>query len=196
MIPKKKRPFIPENQTEPYKKIKITINACSFLDEYMMPIFCHKNDYIKFQVEGKWRIDKNYEYTDSRGLKSNSSKGYNYGALIGRIGKIANDDIDEKKKEKEKEKKKIISLINQNNFLVTNGLILQAKEEGPLYLRPNLPKNMKIEPEGKLEVTVYDAEYMEISEINEKIGWYENGTIFVGKSEKIESKVLIKIKVI
>ena len=43
---------------------------------------------------------------------------------------------------------------------------------------------MKIEPEGKLEVSVYDGDYMEISEINEKIGWFENGTIIVDKSEK------------
>ena len=183
-ITQKKKPFvISENQTEPYKKVKITINACSFLDEYMMPIWCPKSAYIKFRVEGKWRIDKNYEYTDSRGLKSNSSKGYNYGALIGRIGKKSNDDFDDK----EKEKKSVSSLINQNNFLVTNGLILEVKEEGPLYLRPNLPRKMKIEPEGKLEVTVYDGEYMEISEINENIGWLENDTN-VGKSEKSKEK--------
>lgn len=36
---------------------------------------------------------------------------------------------------------------------------------------------MKIEPEGKLEIEVYDGEYMDIKEINEKIGWKENGTI-------------------
>ena len=71
-----------------------------------MPIWCPKNVYIKFKVEGKWRIDKNYEYTDSKGLKAYSSKGYNYGALIGRIGKKSDDDLDEPEKEKEKEKQK------------------------------------------------------------------------------------------
>ena len=84
----KKKPFIlSETQTDPYKKIKIIINASSFLDEYMMPIWCPKNVYIKFRVEGKWRIDKQYDYTDSKGLKSNHSKNFNYGALIVRIGK-------------------------------------------------------------------------------------------------------------
>ena len=182
-IPQKKQPFIiSENQTEPYKKVKITINACSFFDEYMMPIWCPKNIYIKFRVEGKWRIDKKYEYTDSRGLRSNNSKGFNYGSLIGRIGKKSNEEL--KEKDKEKEKKRFSSLIHQNNFVVANEVTFLVKEEGPLYLRPNLPKNMKIEPEGKLEVSVYDGDYMDISEINEKIGWQENGTIIVGKSEK------------
>ena len=37
-----------------------------------------------------------------------------------------------------------------------------------------LPKNMKVEPEGNLEVFVYDGEFMDINEINEKIGWIEN----------------------
>ena len=36
---------------------------------------------------------------------------------------------------------------------------------------------MKIEPEGKLEINIYDADYMEIKDINEKIGWKETGTI-------------------
>ena len=36
---------------------------------------------------------------------------------------------------------------------------------------------MKIEPEGKLEIEVYDGEYMDIKEINDRIGWKENETI-------------------
>ena len=83
----KKNPFIiSEIQSSPYQKIKIRINACSFIDEYMMPIWCPKGVYIKFRVEGKWRIDKLYDYTDSKGISSNHSSGFNYGALIGRIG--------------------------------------------------------------------------------------------------------------
>ena len=183
----KKVPYIvSEKQTEPYKKIKITINACSFLDEYLMPIWCPKNVYIKFRVEGKWRIDKKYEFTDSRGLRSNNSKGYNYGALIGRIGK-KNDNFDEKEKEKNK-KKAVSSLLKENNFLVANEVTFLVKEEGPLFLRANLPKKLKIEPEGKLEVSIYDVDYMDISEINEKIGWIENGTIIVGNNDKKKSE--------
>ena len=171
----KKKPFlVTENKTEPYKKVKITINACSFLDEYMMPIWCPKNIYIKFLVEGKWRIDKKYEYTDSKGLKSNNSKGINYGALIGRIGKKINHNTDENEKEKEKGKKKVSTLTRDNTFVISNEFTYLVKEEGPLFLRANLPKKIKIEPEGKLEVSIYDADYMDISEINEKIGWIEN----------------------
>ena len=149
----KKKPFsILENQLEPYQKVKIGINACSFVDEYMMPIWCPENVYIKFRVEGKWRIDKIYEYTDSKGMPSNHSSGFNYGALIGRIG------LGEK-------------------FVVVDETAILVKKEGPLFLRQNLPKNMKIEPEGKLEISVYDGIYMKIEEINEKIGWKEHGAI-------------------
>ena len=182
----KKKPFIlSETQTDPYKKIKITINASSFLDEYMMPIWCPKNVYMKFRVEGKWRIDKQYDYTDSKGLKSNHSKIFNYGALIGRIGKKNNDELSEKEKEK---KTRANSLYNQDNFLVANEAAFFVKEEGPLFLRPNLPKNMKIKPEGKLEVFVYDGDYMSIPDINEKIGWLENATIVGEKSERSKTK--------
>ena len=184
--PQKKKPFIiSETQTDPYKKVKITINASSFLDEYMMPIWCPKNVYIKFRVEGKWRIDKQYDYTDSKGLKSNHSKNFNYGALIGRIGKKNNDELSEKEKEK---KTRANSLYNQDNFLVANEAAFFVKEEGPLFLRPNLPKNMKIKPEGKLEVFVYDGDYMSIPDINEKIGWLENATIVGEKSERSKTK--------
>ena len=149
----KKKPFsILENQLEPYQKVKIGINACSFVDEYMMPIWCPENVYIKFRVEGKWRIDKIYEYTDSKGIPSNHSSGFNYGALIGRIGL-------------------------GKKFVVVNESCLLVKEEGPLFLKQNLPKNLKIEPEGKLEINIYDADFMEIKDINEKIGWKETGTI-------------------
>ena len=148
----KKKPFIiSEILTSPYKKIKIVLNACSFIDEVMMPIWCPKNTYIKFRVEGKWRIDKLYEYTDSKGIPSNHSKGFNYGALIGRIG-------------------------NGNKFLVEDEKTFFVNEEGPLYLKQNLPKRMEIEPEGKIDVYVYDADYLSIDEINNRIGWLENGT--------------------
>ena len=146
-----KKPFIiSEVETSPYKKVKILINACSFCEEYMMPIWCPKDVYIKFRVKGKWRIDKNYEFTDSRGFPSNSCIGFNYGAMIGRIGL-------------------------GNKFLVEDEATILAKKEGPLFMRQNLPKNIKLEPEGQLEITVYDGEYMKIEEINERIGWKESG---------------------
>ena len=153
VIPKKIKPFvILEVQSSPYQKVKIQINACAFRDEYMMPIWCPKNVYIKFRVEGKWRIDKTYDYTDSKGIPSNNCAGFNYGALIGRIG------IGEK-----------FMVVDEGTFLV--------KKEGPLFLRQNLPKNMKLEPDGKLELSVYDGICMSVEEINRRIGWIENGTV-------------------
>ena len=149
----KKKPFIiSEIQSSPYKKVKILVNACSFTEEYMMPIWCPKDVYIKFRVEGKWRIDKQYDYTDSKGMPSSHSAGFNYGALVGRIGL-------------------------GKKFMVTDEGAILSEKEGPLFLRQNLPKKMQLEPEGKLEVTVYDGEYKEIEEINNLIGWKENGTI-------------------
>jgi len=150
--PKKKPFIISEIQSSPYKKVKILVNACSFTEEYMMPIWCPKDVYIKFRVEGKWRIDKQYDYTDSKGMPSSHSAGFNYGALVGRIGL-------------------------GKKFMVTDEGAILSEKEGPLFLRQNLPKKMQLEPEGKLEVTVYDGEYKDIEEINNLIGWKENGTI-------------------
>ena len=162
----KKSPFIiSEIQSSPYQKIKIRINACSFIDEYMMPIWCPKGVYIKFRVEGKWRLDNLYDYTDSKGIPSNHSSGFNYGALIGRIG------LD----------KKI-----DKQFIVTDEGTFLVKKGGPLFLRQNLPKNMKISPEGNLDVSIYDGVYMTIDEINNKLGWIETATIEVDENEKKE----------
>ena len=146
----KRKPFqITVIEDSSYKKIKIVFNACAFLDESVMPIWCPKDSFIKFKVKGKWRIDKLYPYTDSKGLPSNNRGGFGYGALIGRIGK-------------------------GEKFVVSDDKAVIVKEEGPLYMKQLLPKNMKIEPEGSIEVCVYDGEYMNIDEINEKIGWIEN----------------------
>ena len=150
---RKKKPFIIsviEDST--FKKIQIIINACSFLEEYTMPIWCPKDAYIKFKVKGEWRIDKLYQYTTSKGLPSSNTGGFGYGALVGRIG-------------------------NNNKFVIVDDKAVAVKEEGPLYLKQLLPKHMKIEPEGKLEVNVYDGEYMEIEEINNRIGWKENNPV-------------------
>ena len=146
----KRKPFqITVIEDSSYKKIKIVFNACAFLDESVMPIWCPKDSFIKFKVKGKWRIDKLYPYTDSKGLPSNNKGGFGYGTLIGRIGK-------------------------GDKFVVSDDKAVIVKEEGPLYMKQLLPKNMKIEPEGSIEVCVYDGEYMNIDEINEKIGWIEN----------------------
>ena len=147
---KNKKPFIITLiEGSSYKKIKIVFNACAFIEESLMPIWCPKDAFIKFKVKGQWRIDKLYPYTDSKGLPSINKGGFNYGALIGRIGK--GDD-----------------------FVVYNDKVVTVKKEGPLYMRQLLPKKLKIEPEGNIEVYVFDGEYMDIDEINEKIGWIEN----------------------
>ena len=162
----KKKPFIIseiqklENDSQDSKegknlyKVKIIINACSFNDDYMMPIWCHKGIYLKFRVEGKWRIDKLYDYTDSKGIPSNHSSGFNYGALIGRIGLEKESEKENEKnlkkgkdQKKGKDLKKGTNLINDKEFVVVDEGAILVKEDGPLFLRQNLPKKLKIEPE-------------------------------------------------
>ena len=128
-----------------------------------MPIWCPKNSYIKFQVKGKWRIGKLYPYTDSKGLPySKNTGGFSYGALIGRIG-------------------------NGDKFVISDDKAFMAKEAGALYMKQLLPKNMEIEPEGSLEVNVFDGEYMDFQQINKKIGWFENNTINVDENNQEEN---------
>ena len=146
----KKKPFIAKNiKDSSLKKVNIIINANTFRDEYTMPIWCSKDSYIKFKVKGKWRIDRLYPYTDSKGLPSNNTGGLGYGALIGRIG-------------------------NGDKFVISDDKTVVVKKEGALFMKQLLPKNMEIQPEGKLEVNVYDGEYMDIEVINQKMGWVEN----------------------
>mgnify|MGYP002627168303 CR=1 FL=1 len=161
---KRKKPFIISSvEDSDIKKIKIIINANTFREEYTMPIWCQKDSYIKFKVKGKWRIDRLYQFTDSKGLPSNNTGGFGYGALIGRIG-------------------------NKDKFVVCDDKAVIVKEEGPLHLKQLLPKNMKIEPEGRLEVNVYDGEYMDVEEINKKIGWIENNTLNYEQNNQEENE--------
>ena len=161
----KNKPFIiSEIEKSPNKRVKLIVNASSFVEEYMMPIWCPKDIYLKFKVKGKWKIDKLSEYTDSRGLLSSHYDGFNFGALIGRVG-------------------------FGNSFVVADKGTILVKEEGPLFLRQNLPRKIKIEPEGKLEITVYDGEFVELEDIYKNIGWKENQTIeHIMKDENNENK--------
>ena len=165
---RRKKPFIISVfEDSSFKKIQIIINACSFLEEYTMPIWCPKDAYIKFKVKGQWRIDKLYPYTTSKGLPSNNKGGFGYGALVGRIG-------------------------NDDKFVIIDEKAVVVKEDGPLYLKQLLPKNMKIEPDGKLEVNVYDGEYMEIEQINKRIGWKENNSVNNDENNNEENSQNIK----
>lgn len=146
----KKEPFTINNvESNLFNITIIKINACSFLTEYLFPIWINNNTYVKFVTKGKWRIDKKYDFTDSAGQPSSNTLKFNYGALIGRIGSGPN------------------FLISPNEFTFFN------EKEGPLYLKMNLPKNVNVNPEGTMEVKVFDGNLMDIGEIYEKIGWKE-----------------------
>ena len=144
----KKEPFtISTIDSDLFNIIIIKINACSFLTEYLIPIWFNNNTYIKFITKGKWRIDKKYDFTDSTGKPSSNILKFNYGALIGRIG-------------------------SGKAFVITpNEFTFYTEEEGPLYLKMNLPKNINVNPEGTMEIKVFDGILMNIEEIYERIGW-------------------------
>ena len=129
--------------------IELIIFADCFYKENNLPIYVKKGKYVKFKVNGKWKIDSKFEYCSSIGIPSSNSLNFNYGALVGRIGSC-------------------------EPFLVKDELVQKAENSGTLYLRMNLPKNMKVEPVGSLNINIYDAEFLSVEEINKKIGWKES----------------------
>lgn len=161
-----KAPYIIiENITDPYQMLSLTIFAYGLKDEVMLPIWVDKDKYLKFKVTGQWCIDKKYDYTDSTGMPCSRSKKFNYGALIGRIN-------------------------DEEPFVVYDELTQLTKKGGPLYLKMNLPKNLKLTPQGSLNLNIYDGTYMEIEEINKRIGWKESGENYENASpSEIENEV-------
>jgi len=128
----------------------LKINATYFLREYLIPIWFKKDAFIKFATSGKWRIDKTCDFTDTKGMPTSNTLGFNYGACIARIG--PGEPF----------------VILPNNFTYT------TKNEGPLYLKMNLPRKLKLLPEGQIEMNIYDGEVLTIEEVYERIGWIEN----------------------
>ena len=167
----KKEPFtittINYNSLEIYL---IKINASSFLGEYLIPIWFEKNTYIKFITLGKWRIDKNYEFTDSGGMPSSTTLKYNYGAAVARVGS------------------------GKTFLLCPNEFTYYTMNEGPLYLKINLPKKIKVNPEGTMEIKVFDGKLMSKEEIHEKIGWKEKNMKYDCKySNELENELTVEI---
>ena len=146
-----KEPYIFKTEKNQYGIVNsIKINAPYFLGEYLIPIWFEKETCIKFNSIGKWRIDKKYEYTDSGGMPTSNTIDFNYGALIGRIG------------------------LGSPFLIPANDSVYITKNEGPLYLKMNLPKKLDVSPEGMIEVLVYDGEAIPLEEIYRKIGWKQD----------------------
>ena len=142
----------------------IKIKACYFFKEELIPIWFEKDTYIKFITTGKWRIDEKYNFTDSRGMPSNHNSGFNYGAAVARIGS------------------------GPNFLLAPNDFTYFTNNEGPLYLRMNLPKNITMNPEGTMDIKVFDGTLMTIDEINSKLGWKEKNMDYSNeKSTELEN---------
>lgn len=136
----------------------IKINACSFFKEELIPIWFDKQTYIKFITKGKWRIDKKYNFSDSRGMPSTHFSEFNYGAAVARIGS------------------------GPNFLLAPNEFTYFTENEGPLHLRMNLPKNLDVSPEGNIEIKVFDGTLMSKEEVNTKIGWKQKDMNYSNKN--------------
>jgi hypothetical protein len=148
----------------------LQLNAPYFLREYLIPIWFKKNEFIKFTTSGKWRIDKTYDFTDTKGMPTPNTLDFNYGACIARIGSSS----------------PFVILPNEFTYI--------TKNEGPLYLRMNLPRKLKLSPEGKIEMNIYDGEVLPIEEIYERIGWKENNTKYGNdKGTKMENELMSAI---
>ena len=109
----------------------LKINATYFLREYLIPIWFKKDAFIKFVTTGKWRIDKTCDYTDTKGMPTSNTLDFNYGACIARIGS------------------------GQPFVILPNNFTYITKNEGPLYLKMNLPRKLKLFPEGQIEMNIY-----------------------------------------
>ena len=151
-------------EDEKYEIKVININLPNFLSEYLIPIWFEQDKYIKFKAEGKYRINENSAYHDSLGMPS--TKKFNYGAVIARIGS------------------------GEPFVLPSKEFIYLTKTDGPLYLKINLPKNMKIKPEGKLKINVYDGKLMTRKEIYDKIGWKQKELKYANKKAKLSENDL------
>ena len=137
--------------------LNLTIYANRF--EAMYPIWIEKDTEIKFNVNGKWKVDSKNECT-STGIESNEinttinlndEDNFNNGALIGRI-------------------------FNDKPFVIYDNLTINSKVSGPLFLRMNV-KNLfnKILPSGKLNIKIIGAKSVNsFEEIEEMIGWDKN----------------------
>ena len=128
----------------------LTINASCFLREYLIPIWFQKDSFIKFVTSGKWRIDKTCDFTDTKGMPTPNTLDFNYGACIARIG--SGDPF----------------------VILPKSFTYITKTEGPLYLKMNLPRKMKVYPEGFIEMEIFDGEVLPFDEIYRRIGWKEN----------------------
>lgn len=150
------------NSSNEVFSLKLVVSC--FFKEELIPIWFEKDTYIKFITTGKWRIDEKYNFTDSRGMPSNHNSGFNYGAVVARIGS------------------------GPNFLLAPNDFTYFTNNEGPLYLRMNLPKNITMNPEGTMDIKVFDGTLMTINEINSKLGWKEKNMDYSNeKSTELEN---------
>ena len=134
----------------------VIIDVSNFLGEFLIPIWFEKDNYIRFNTEGNYRINDTSEFHNSTGLQSTMT--FNYGATIARIG-------------------------SGENFVLPNKeFIYFSITEGPLYLKVKYPNNIEIKPEGKLKIKIYDGELMTKEKIYEKIGWKEKNLKYSDKN--------------
>ena len=163
-----KEPFtLKTGKNDSINMTTLKLNASFFLREYLIPIWFEKDAFVKFITSGKWRIDKSYDFTDTKGMPTPNTLDFNYGACVARIG--SGDPF---------------VLLPKNFTYIT-------KTQGPLYLKMNLPRKIKVHPEGQIEINIYDGEVLPLDEIYRRIGWKENNMKYGNnKGSDIENKLM------
>ena len=79
-------------------------------------------------------------------------------------------------------------ILRPNDFTYT------TKNEGPLYLKMNIPKKIEAKPDGIMEIKIYDGISMPLEEIYKKIGWREDDVNnSVDEKIDLEKKILSTI---
>ena len=148
----------------------LKINAAYFLREYLIPIWFEKDMFVKFATTGKWRIDKTCGFTDTKGMPTPNTLDFNYGACLARIGS------------------------SEPFVILPNNFTYITKNAGPLYIKMNLPRKLKVHPEGQIEMNIFDGKVLPIEEIYKRIGWKENNMKYENdKGSEIENGLMTAI---
>ena len=141
-----------------------------FLKRIFNSNLVQKKDFIKFRTLGNWRIDKAYDFTNTKGMPTPRTIDFNYGACIARIGS------------------------GEPFVILPRSFTYITKHEGPLYLKMNLPKKLKMHPEGVIEMLIYDGEVLPLEEIYERIWWIENNIKYGNnKGSEMENNLIKSI---
>ena len=134
--------------------IKFEVNN----NEIQCPIWVEKSQMLRFEVNGKWALNKQDGYCNSEGYTGNIGYHHNkklfrnfpIGALLGRI-------------------------LGGSYFVIKNNLQIKSDSYGPLYICTNTDDHYN-DTEGVLEIKILGGNQTETEKLDEKLGWKKEQT--------------------